>query len=275
MAAKPKPTKPRRAEDGRMRIVISYVRPVELTDLTNYFSAIVNEYRRFAGDQDDAEKDLRLCVHEIAPGSIKIDLALKILGGSLLAMSAANTVHDFCRNIVDTIALLKGPGALGGAADGIDGRRLGDYRNLCVVIAKDSPGATISIGTVAGGEFSEMGLVTQADAQGVVGNVQALQRRQAAAKSARHEKVLLYWDRISRPDEGAGGGADKDKATIDDISDRAIKVNYDGDLKNEMFADDKNFFKYAYLVDVTVRTVRGEPTMYIVNRYHDKTKIKD
>ena len=84
-------------------------------------------------------------------------------------------------------------------------------------------------------------------------------------KSGKFEKALLRWDRVNK----AGEKAETDKAIIDEISPRAVRVYVDEDIRAKMMFGDENFFKKGYLVDVMVKTIGGRVVLYIVTALHD------
>jgi len=89
-----------------------------------------------------------------------------------------------------------------------------------------------------------------------------------------HKRKLMYWYQTKFVQHAETG----DKAVIEDISIKPIKVIFENDeVKRHMLAGDSRFSRpwheLAYVVDIEVMTVRGQPRMYKVLRYYAQDTI--
>ncbi len=85
--------------------------------------------------------------------------------------------------------------------------------------------------------------------------------------SNEYKNEVLYWEQASNAEKSA----QVDKGIIDNISLKPVKIISSNNIKAEMIHDNKkNPFKMFYLVDVEVRTIQGEPVLYIIKKILDK-----
>jgi hypothetical protein len=85
-------------------------------------------------------------------------------------------------------------------------------------------------------------------------------------------KQLMYWHQVRNEDGPATG----EKAVIESISERPIKVVFDTrDLREEMLYGNENPLKEAFVVDVEVQTVRGKIAAYKVLQLHERLALDE
>jgi hypothetical protein len=267
----------------KMRVKINHVDPVELFDLTACFHAIASEYARFLTKKmspgyDDTQRDLNLYVHEIRPGSIEIDLLLQTAtaaaGAGLFNAPAVNSIVEFCKHIVMLMLWVKdwSYGAAG-AADKCDRPMLESAVGIAGVIVNNSSGTSLSVGTVNSGNiFIQHAHFSHDDGKTIQANAREILQSQAKPEEAEWKKVLLYWDQV----KNKLGKVETDRAIVDAICPKAVKVYFDSeDIKAQMLTEDKNFFLYAYLVDIRVETVRGKPALYKIKKFHERVPLPE
>lgn len=82
---------------------------------------------------------------------------------------------------------------------------------------------------------------------------------------------MLFFEQASRK-PGKETGRTGDRGVISDISDKALPVYFRKsfqDLKDQMVRGDVNPLTNAFVVDVHVQWVDGEPKGYIVTEVHE------
>jgi hypothetical protein len=141
------------------------------------------------------------------------------------------------------------------------------------VVVNNGPGSSTSIGTVNNNNiYIEHAHFSHDDETTILSNAKDILQSQSLPAEAERKKVLLYWDQV----KNKLGKVETDKARVDAISPKPVKVYFDSeDIKAQMLAEDKNFFLYAYLVDIRVETVRGKPTLYIIEKFYERVPLSE
>jgi len=271
----------------KLRIKINHVEPVELFDLTNCLLAVAKEYNRFSKkkfspEYDDTQKDLKLYVHTIRPGSIEVELMLKMANSvteqGLFAIDAANSIIEFCKHLVVLIAWVRSwksnPDAEASPEIGEmpEKASIENAAQIVQVVNKNSPGSSMQIGNVINNIFTENVNINFGDGQIISDNAKAIVDAQANTTPSRYRKVLLVWNQV----KNQIGKVETDKAIVNDISKKAVKIHYDNDgIKTLMLGEDKNFFLYGYIVDIRVSMAFDVPKLYIIEQFYEKFLLDD
>jgi hypothetical protein len=224
-----------------------------------------DEYKRFiaASSSFPAVSDAKLYIKRVENGSVVVEV-----------IRYAQLVLPF---IETTVVLLEFGRWLGVAYDWLLGKSNGerpdldraDLVNLSKIVnpvAKDN-GSQINVSYVHNGNIEYNFHLDSRDANASQNAV----NREIASLSIPtpnlHEKVLMYWYQ-ARNDPSAKTG---DRVVIESISTKSVKVVFNTDeLKANILGDETNFFHYAFVVDVSVETIRGVPAVYKVLRVYDK-----
>jgi hypothetical protein len=244
-----------------LTIEIKNTKPVELTDLTRSFLSFADEFKRTleTNDPEAAAADVRLYVKEMRTGSIIADV-IAISPHLLQGVSYADAVWSFAKHLVDAYEFLSGKSS---AEPELDRTSYENLSSFVEPIAKDS-GSQVNIGTINGPVYLTLNS-TEANAAQNTARRKIEELREPVSRM--HEQVVLYWYQARNDPNSAVG----DKGIIESIHPRAVKVLCATDaIKSRMVLDDANPFRYAYVVDVIVETVRNKPAAYKVIAVHER-----
>lgn len=238
--------------------------PIELSDLTDSFTAVADEYKRFSTKLPDPreQNEIKLYVKEIKSGSVHAIL-----------IDYAPLILPFAQNIITIVEFSK---FLKYSYEFLTGKtkekpqlEKQDYLNLSKIVnpvAKDN-GSQIIFNTVINGDIYGDFKVPYLEANAAQNSIQREIKQIKEPVSNYHEKVVMYWYQARNEPESTTG----DRAIIESISNRAVKVAFmRDDIKLSIIEDSSNLFKHAYLVDVVVETIGGSPVVYKITTMHDK-----
>ncbi|MCT3817874.1 hypothetical protein HZQ56_18225 [Elizabethkingia anophelis] len=245
--------------ESRLIITIKNVNPIEITDFTNSFNALGEEYYKFLSESDNyrLSKTTKLYVKEIRSGSIITELT-DLVPMVLPFLENTNSVIDF------TSFLKKGYDYfLGKSKDKpkeFDLKDCNNFNNIIKPIAKDNGSQINFIGDVGFGDITINFNFNSQEANAIQNAISREKEDLKEPVSNIHTNVLFYWD-SAKYDERSKS---VDRGYIDSINTGALKVVFnDQDIKKEMLLSlDSNPFHNVYLVDVEVLTVMGIPNVY-------------
>lgn len=258
---------------SKLEIYIKNDKPVVLTDLTLSLLAVNQQFQRFIESEtnQDYQAGSELYIKEVRSGSIVVELVAQTLpivplvwqGGTLSEwLSSAKGVLEWLLGQKD-----KPPRE-------IQKSDLKQWKAILEPVAKDSASQmnfTVSDSAqVTINQFS----FNSADANAAQNRI----RRELDAMDDPvehiHLRKLMYWYQTKFDQDSHTG----DKAIIESISKRPMKVIFENlAVKEAMLAGEARFnkpwHKLAYVVDVEVQTIMGEPKMYTILRYHPDQTI--
>lgn len=253
-------------EEAMLQVRINNTQPIDLIDYAQSMLNLGNEYSDFIGKTEShlSSDDIKLYVKEIRTGSIITEL-VAIAPSLMPFMEHSNSVLDFANHIKVNFDYLLGRG---NKPKDIDKSTLNRISKFVEPIANDS-GSVLQID--ASNNQGEIHIHLNSE------NANAIQNR--ANKELEklkepviglHKKVVLYWSQ-ARNDNKKG-----DKAIIESISDREVKVIYDSDeLKYQMIHEQPHIFDIGYVVDVYVETIKDKPVAYKVINFHDTVDLPE
>ena len=251
-------------------------RPVELGDLTASLQAVARRFARHVaqGDFELEEDAVKLYVRRISEGSIIVDLtniAVDHVGtiagaaggaASLVAIAQTNAIVSFAKSLRDGLGYLVGRGA---KPSDMSASELKDLAKVVEPVAKDgkgniqitaSDGATVQVSV----NFNSL----EANAIQNRAEREIADRREPVQTSYR--RVLMYWHQASK-----APGSRSDKAVIEKISDKPLKVLFDDDalIKESMLSGKDNPFNIGFFVVVELVTKQGRPVAYQVTHLYE------
>ncbi|MBV5329992.1 MAG: hypothetical protein JZU65_20595 [Chlorobium sp.] len=252
-------------EDNKLVVTICNRNPIELIDLTECLLGVGQQYVRFLSRHPDVaeSEDIKLFVKEVRQGSIIADL-VPLAPYALPLIQGMNSVISF------STYMKQFGGFLLGKADKPSEVEKTDYEQFNKItspVAKDTA-SQFNITCVFKGNVHNNFKFDHVEANAIQN---AIARELKALKEPverSQKKVLMYWYQ-ARNDQKSQAG---DKAIIESICQYPLKTVFAFDtLKHEMlFGAENNPFRFAYIVDVVVETVRGKPTMYKIIDFHEK-----
>ena len=247
---------------------IKNVHSIELEDLSKSLLSFGDEYRRWNSThyQGAMAGEIKLHVKEIRSGSIIADL-VAIAPSALPFIEHAVTVVDFCKYLNSAYSWL-----LGKSSDKPQGLEIANLENLSNIIepvAKDN-GSQINISTVNIEGPIYISISSQ-ESNAIQNTITRFTGDLKKPVSTIHEKVLLYWYQ-ARNDIKAKTG---DKAIVESISKKPVKaICMNESIKAKMLRDSENPFTHSYIVDLTVETIQGRPTLYRILDVHEILELQ-
>lgn len=253
-------------EDAMLQVRINNTRPIDLIDYAQSMLNLGNEYSSFINKTDIhlSSDDIKLYVKEIRTGSIITEL-VAIAPTLMPFMEHSNTVLDFANHIKVSFDYLLGKGS---KPQDLDKDGLKRISKFVEPIANDN-GSVMQID--ASNNKGEIHIHLNSEGANAIQNRahKELEKMKEPVIGL-HKQVVLYWSQ-ARNDNKKG-----DKAVIESISDREVKVIYDTEeLKYRMIHEQPHIFDTAYVVDVYVETIRDKPVVYKIVAFHDTVEIPD
>jgi hypothetical protein len=245
-----------------LSLEIKNSQPIELTDLTESLAGLAEEYKRRTALAEGVgiAEEVRLFVKEMKTGSI-IAYLVTYAPLSLPFVEYTNHIVEFCKFLSTAYGYLTGKNR-----EKPDLEKA-DYINLSRIIepiAKDAS-AQLNIGTLnfnAPVEINLNSLEANAAQNAAKREIELLHEPVTGVK----EKVLLYWYQARNDPRSEAG----DRAIIESIYRGPIKTVFlNESVKSKMLLAADNPFTHAYVVDVTVETVRGKPALYKILNLHE------
>jgi len=250
--------------------------PVELADLTASLQAVARRFSRYVSqnDFDLDENSVKLYVRRISEGSIVVDLTNYAVahagevaayvgaaaGGVTIAQT--NAVVTFAKNIRDGLNYLVGRGA---KPEDMPTSELKDLSKIVEPAAKDGRG-NVQITATDGATVQVSVSFDSVEANAIQNRAEREIADRREPVQTTYRRVLMYWHQASKTP-----GSRSDKAVIEKISDKPLKVLFDDDalIKEKMLSGKDNPFNIGFLVDVELITKQGRPVAYQVNHLYE------
>lgn len=257
-----------------LQLEIKNTAPLVLTDLTISLLAFSHQYSKYIErtTKEAAPAAKQLVIKEVRSGSVIIDL-LSYAGTTLpLIWSSGCSIIEWYNQAKAVLEWLldkkeKPPMTL-------NKTDLSQWGNFLNPVAQDH-GSQINLSVRDKSQVTiNQYVINSSEAAQAIKKIQ----KEAAALDDEaeniHRRKLMYWFQTKFVDHAETG----DKAIIDDISKKPVKVIFENDeVKRHMLAGDRRFSRswheLAYVVDVEVMTVRDQPRMYKIIRYHPDDTI--
>lgn len=260
-------------EDNKLTVEIKNTRPIELVDLTESLLSLGDEYKRFVAANSDfaATQNVRLYIKEIRTGSVVADVvALAAIGVPIALPYIENTV-----NILDFARYLKAAyGYLTGKEETRPELQKQDYTNLSKIIepvAKDN-GAQFNIHASDSAIVQVTFNINSTEANAAQNKIRREIEQFRETETRIYNQVVLYWHQ-ARPDPRSQVG---DRAIIESIAPYPVKTVFEDErAKVEMILGNPNPFRFAYIVDVFVETIKGKPALYKITNVHEPIERLD
>lgn len=257
-------------DEAKLTIKIENKHPVELTDFTNSFFAMADEYKRYISRNDEAavDGDIKLYIKEIKTGSIIADIqALAPL--ALPFIENAKTIIGFAGHLKTGFDFLLG------RTDQRPELSKQSFENLSEIlapVAKDSA-SQINFSPIINGNVEFNINLSSVEANAVQN---ACTREIASLKEPEtgfHDKVLLYWYQARNDTKSQTG----DRSIVESISQANVKTIFATEsIKAKMLLDEhENPFKSGFVVDVAVETVNGKPKLYKISEFYERIDIEE
>ncbi|QMU31118.1 hypothetical protein [Adhaeribacter radiodurans] len=251
--------------EQKLRVELLNKQPVELISITNSLLSLGNQYRRFCYSRGNTGPyyDVKLYVEKIESGSIITDLVSVSPAIYLPFFENINSVVEFGLHLKTAYNYFRGKSEPPAKFEKVDYEDLG---NIIEPIAKDVGGQFNIINSGPGSVYFNVFSTDSSEAKSLKKKINAEKRIVDKSLSGIQEQMLFYWHQANK------GAANKkgDLGIIETLSDKPVKVLFDTDaIKMAMLNGHRNIFKLAFIVDVQVQTINGEPKIYKVIRVHE------
>ena|SRR3990167_1897177 len=250
----------------KLEITINNQNPVSLKDLSLSLLSFNHQFNRFIeSETDSADLGSELLIKEVRKGSIVIELVslaspivpLLWEGGTLLQWS--KVVQDICGWLLGKVKT---------QPKTLTKQDLQEWNKFVEPVAKDH-GSQININVSDGGTVINHFSINSTEANAIQNEISRKIELLDQPEDHIHRQKVMYWYQAKFDPQSETGN----KAIIDDISRKALKVLFENNaVKESMLHPSDTFTKQwhelAYVVDVEVQTVRGEPKIYKVLKYY-------
>lgn len=250
-------------EDAHLLITIKNKEPLELTELTKALVCLGNQFNTYSATHG-LSPDSRLYIREIKTGSIILDLVDLTTASIIPFLGHVSTVVKFAEHLKKVANyFLKKEGEKPTLASN-------DYKELSTILnpaVRDS-GSIFNVTTVINGNPTVYLNVNSVEANALQNKFKQEIKDIALPVPLEgvKERVLFYWSQAKSDINSKTG----DKGIIESIAPNELKVIFGSDgIKEQMIKGETNPFTHAFVVDVTVDTVKGKPTVYKILKVHE------
>lgn len=251
--------------EAKLTIKIENKRPIEITDFTDSFNSLANQYYKYLSENESFKlnQDTKLYIKEIRSGSIITELS-DLVPLVLPFVENSNSVIEF------TGFLKKGFDYFLGKTEEkpkeFDLKDCNNFNNIIKPIAKDN-GSNV----LFNGDWNFENITVNFNFNSVEVNAiqNGIQREKEnlkePTKNIQH-KVLFYWDSAKYDEKSKS----VDKGYIDSVSFKSLRVSFDDDYTKRLMLDiEENPFHLAYIVDVEIMDIQNVPTVYKILKMHE------
>lgn len=259
-------------------LTVDVADPVAIDDFISLFAGLGDQFERYVRSQNPMLRaEGKFYVREVRHGSIEADL-LPLFDNIISLMDSVLIVTGF-GNFVARV--LKGYAA-GQRYPGASRSDLRDYLGTVRAIAKDKDGkATLTTAVYKEGLLNRevvFKFSTQ-EARAAREQIEQHALELEAGDAQIHERVLMHF---KRPDVGPAGVGKRtgERVIIPEISKRDLPLFYasaltEDKIKSILREDDRNIFKLAFVVDVSVQTRNDRAIAYRITDLHKVLEIDD
>jgi len=253
--------------ENKLEITISNEKPVILTDLTLSLLGISNQFQSFV--ESETNKDYTPCaelyIKEIRPGSIIVELVTGAMPIVPLLWEGG-TLFQWATQATEMMGWFLGK--LDTPPKQITKTDLKQWESILEPVAKDNA-SQLNINVTGDNNKVVVLNVTSQEANAAQNRIQREIANLEDPDEHIQKRKIMKWNQTKFDTTSHTG----DRATIEAISKKALKVIFDNDLtKEEMLKGspryDKSWQELAYLVDVEVQTIDGVPKVYTILRYY-------
>lgn len=257
--------------------------PIELGAFVRSFTAIGNEFERMVSQKmPSARGNVEFFVREVRSGCVEADIFPMIAGGTMFALSHAETLmlaEDFIRRWGRRITAL----VIGNREEQPESKaELADYLDAVrVVLADPDARSSLKAATFRDGirDISAEFTFDAPQAQAALREIESRKAELDQKNGADRERVLMVFTRPDRGQVGIGKHSGE-KVLIEEISENPLALTYGSALateriKHEIIESDENVFRLGFIVDVNVQSVGGKPRAYSVTHVHQVIVLED
>lgn len=249
-----------------LTVKIENVKPIEVTDFTDSFNSLAEEYYKFLSESEHFKlhHDTKLYIKEVKSGSIITELT-DLVPLALPFIEHTNSIIDFSKFLKQGFEYFLGK--TNEKPKDFDLKDCNNFSNIIKPIAKDNGSNVFFTGhTIVKAEkvvFNYNSVEANAIQNGILREKDTLKEPLRNIEKG----VLFYWDSAKNDEKSKA----IDRGFIDALNANSLKVTFENpDIKKEMLLEmENNPFHCYYLVDVEVLTVKNIPTVYKIIKLHE------
>lgn len=253
----------------KLEITINNDRPVVLTDLTMALLGVSQQFERFMENEtnDQYQAGSELFVKEVRSGSIVVELVAQAMPVLPLLWEGGSLVEwvGHAKSIVEWLN-----GKLDQPPKNISKQDLKQWGFILEPVAKDHS-SQMNFTVSSGGHVVNQFIINSEQANAAQNAIRREIGLLAEPDDHLQRKRVMVWYQAKFDDNSQTGN----KAVIESITKSPVKVIFENNaVKKALLAGDQRFQKswheLAYIVDVQVQTVQGQPKVYTIINYYDE-----
>ena len=270
----------------RLIITLDIAGPFELSGLTESFSALARMFDRLHADEN--VQPAKLYVTKLRSGSIIAEIApFALMFGTILPYAESSiVVADFTKRIINGLKAFADIEPADEPPTREDASDIREFikpvigkRNASLglkharIVHRDMKRQTETVAEYNFGEAEINRAAVNIDAA----LADTLVLPPPAASERIFNEVMMFFHQVNRS-PGKEQPKTGDKAIIPDIYEKPLPVGFRkgvNDLKMRMIGSDENPLRLAFVVDVHVQYVNGEPKAYLVTDLHSVVPLDD
>ncbi|MBU3627997.1 hypothetical protein [Polynucleobacter sp. AP-Reno-20A-A9] len=253
----------------RLEIRINNEQPVMLADLTVALLGVSQQFEKFIENEVGKGDEIGsgLFVKEVRSGSIVVELVAQSLPLVSLLWSSGSLGEwlNYSKSVIDWLS-----GKASIAPKNITKQDLRQWNDILEPVAKDQ-GSQMVLSVSGDNNKIQQIFVSSSEANAVQNRIRREIELMDEPDNSVHRKCVMTWYQAKFDNSSDTGN----KAIIEAISDSPIKVIFENNaVKRAMMAGSEKFSKpwheLAYIVDVKVQTIKGQPKVYTIMNYYDE-----
>lgn len=253
----------------KLEIRINNERPVMLADLTVALLGVSQQFEKFIENEVGTSDQVGsgLFVKEVRSGSIVVELVSQVLPLMPLLWTGGSLSEwlNYSKSIIDWLN-----GKIPTAPKNITKQDLRQWNDILEPVARDQ-GSQMILSVTGDNNTIQQIFVSSTEANAAQNRIRREIEAMDEPDNSIHQKCVMTWYQAKFDNESDTGN----KAIIEGISAAPVKVIFENNaVKRAMMAGDPKFSKswheLAYIVDVKVQTIKGQPKVYTIINYYDE-----
>jgi hypothetical protein len=250
--------------ESKLIIKIDNKRPIELTDFTDSFNSLGEEYYKFLSESNhfSLSSETKLYIKEIKSCCIITELT-DLVPLVLPFIENTNSVIEFTKFLKNSFEYFLGKTEQ--KPKEFDLKDCNNFNNIIKPIAKDNGSNVIYTGECQVANITINMNFNSIEANAIQNGIIKEKEKLKEPEKKTEKKVLFYWD-TAKYDEKSKS---MDRGFIDSIYKNPLKVVCEELIKSQMLNTKENPFHLAYIVDVEILEIKNIPIVYKIIAVYD------
>ncbi len=253
--------------NNKLEITIKNEKPVVLTDLTLSLLGVSQQFHKFIESETTPDYKIgsELLIKEVRSGSIVVELIAQAMP-ILPLVWTGGALSEWVKQAQAIVSWLLGK--LDSPPKDVSKNDLKQWNSILEPVAKDNASQlnfTVSDNSTVINQF----IINSQEANAAQNRIQREIEQYDEPEEHIQKRRVMVWYQTKFDSESHTG----DKAIIESISKRAVKVIFENNAVKESILkgnanSSKPWHQLAYIVDVEVQYINNEPKVYTVLRYY-------